>query len=290
MKNSLLKDLKVIDFSYRLPGPFATKILSDLGAEVIKCESPAPFDDPFTHKEIHAIAPNFKSWYKHLNSGKEICFLDQKKNQKEIQKLVDSADVIIIPDSNHFLNFASVFNLQDKVFIRLAAGRGNLKSMHDLNVLSLTKNFSAHYADTKTPPYLPFGGIAFAQYISTYILAAVLAKDYSEHVIYMSDVVPEIFDTLDYAEFSPDTRTLHTGLFPSYALYQTKDGRVLSLAAIEEKFWIKLTECFNLPLTIADRFDTTSRVYKIIEKRFSKLTSNEIQEIVKNQDICLTMN
>lgn len=290
MQNNLLKGISILDFSYRLPGPFATKVLSDLGAKVIKCESPAPFDDPFIQDEIYAIAPNFKSWYLNLNSGKDICHLDQKKNKEEIQELINSSNVVMIPDSNHFTDFAQTFNLEDKVFIRLAAGKGKLRSLHDLNVLSLTKNFSAHLNDTNFPPYLPFAGIAFAQYISTYILAAIVGKNYNEQILYMSEIVPELFDSLDYENFSPSKKALHTGLYPSYSLYKSQDGKVISLAATEEKFWLKLLKCFNLALSSDDRFDTSSRVYKILEKRFSKLTSNEIQEIVKNQDICLTMN
>lgn len=290
MKRDILKDLTILDFTYRLPGPFATMVLADLGARVIKCESPAPFDDPFKSTDIYQIAPNFKSWYENLNQKKNIQILDLKNDFEKVQSLITKSDVVLYPDSNHFKNFASEFKFKETVLLKVAAGEGKLKSLHDLNVLSLTKNFSAHYNDSKHPPYLPFAGMAYGQYISTYIMSLLFSKNYEEHVLYMSEIVPELFDSLDYKEFDAKTRTLHSGAYPCYAIFKSSDDKIISLAAIEEKFWLKLIECFKLPLVLADRFDTTDRVYKIIEKRFSNLTSNEIQEAINNQDICLTMS
>ena len=40
----MLKGLKVLDFSYLLPGPLATVMLADMGAEVLKVESPVKVD------------------------------------------------------------------------------------------------------------------------------------------------------------------------------------------------------------------------------------------------------
>lgn len=290
MKRDLLKNLTVLDFTYRLPGPFATKVLVDLGAKVIKCESPEPFNDPFESEDIYQIAPNFKSWYKNLNHSKEIQKMDLIKDKEKVQSLIENCDVVIYPESNHFKNFLKDFNLSETVVLKIAAGQGDLKSLHDLNVLALTKNFAAHYEDSKHPPYLPFAGIAYGQYISTYILGAIFAKNYDVQTLYMSEIVPELFDLMNYNEFDPSVRTLHNGAYPCYAIFKSSDHKIISLAAIEEKFWLKFVECFKLPLDLADRFDTSGRVYKIIEKRFSKLTSNEIQEAINNQDICLTMS
>ncbi|NCB27361.1 MAG: CoA transferase, partial [Bacteroidia bacterium] len=45
MRNKMLEGIKVIDLSRNLAAPFATMILSDLGAEVIKVEQPGTGDD-----------------------------------------------------------------------------------------------------------------------------------------------------------------------------------------------------------------------------------------------------
>ena len=98
-KNDLLSDITILDFTYRLPGPFASKVLTDLGAKVIKIESPAPFDDPFNSGEIERIAPNFRDWYKNLAEGKDIQHLSQSEETGSIQTLINSSDVILIPIS-----------------------------------------------------------------------------------------------------------------------------------------------------------------------------------------------
>ena len=289
-KNDLLSDITILDFTYRLPGPFASKVLTDLGAKVIKIESPAPFDDPFNSGEIERIAPNFRDWYKNLAEGKDIQHLSQSEETGSIQTLINSSDVILIPKSKYFKEFNKDFNIKDKIIVELAAGKGEHSSLHDLTVLALNKSFATHAEMSDFPPYLPFGGIAFAQYISTYIVSALLRRDYGTHTLYMSEIVPELFSYLDYSSLTPQKRVLHTGLYPAYGLYRSKDGKVLALAAMEEKFWMRFIECFKLALSAEDRFDTTSRTRQILEKRFSKLTSNEIQEIITNKEICLTIN
>ena len=58
----MLKGIKIIDFSHRLPGPLAGKILSDLGAEVIKIEDET-HKDPFLSGMFSHFDESFKIWY-----------------------------------------------------------------------------------------------------------------------------------------------------------------------------------------------------------------------------------
>ena len=72
---TMLDDVRVIDLSQYIPGPFATRQLADLGAEIIKIEPPG--GDPmrhFMHRDGTAPSPV----YRHLNRGKRICELDLK--------------------------------------------------------------------------------------------------------------------------------------------------------------------------------------------------------------------
>ena len=106
----------------------------------------------------------------------------------------------------------------------------------------------------------------------------------------MSEIVPDLFNSLDFPEFDANKKYLHSGLFPSYNVYHSSDESIICLAAIEEKFWSRFCELFELELKADDRYDTTGLTYKILEKRFAKLSSNEIQGIVKDENICLTIN
>ena len=78
-RQPMLGDVRVIDLSQYIPGPFATRQLADLGAEVIKIEPPG--GDPmrrFMHRDGTAPSAQLSPIYRHLNRGKRICELDLK--------------------------------------------------------------------------------------------------------------------------------------------------------------------------------------------------------------------
>tara|TARA_X000001036_G_scaffold412168_1_gene425469 strand:- start:199 stop:1359 length:1161 start_codon:yes stop_codon:yes gene_type:complete len=95
MTNNLpLKDVIVLDLTSILSGPFATQILSDLGADVIKIEKPTGDDSrnfgPFIKKK--------SSYFISLNRGKKSIVLDLKKNNEDkifFEKLLRKSDVLI---------------------------------------------------------------------------------------------------------------------------------------------------------------------------------------------------
>ena len=65
----MLKGIKIIDFTHRLPGPLAGKILADLGAEVIKIED-VKHKDPFLSGMFSSFDQSFENWYEELNKKK----------------------------------------------------------------------------------------------------------------------------------------------------------------------------------------------------------------------------
>lgn len=95
MVNKLpLENVIVLDLTNVLSGPFATQILSDLGAEVIKIEKPTGDDSrnfgPFIKKK--------SSYFISLNRGKKSIVLDLKNNNKDkilFDKLLQKSDVLI---------------------------------------------------------------------------------------------------------------------------------------------------------------------------------------------------
>ena len=87
-----LKGLRILDLTRVLAGPFATMILADLGAEVIKIEQPGRGDDtrhfaPFCNGE--------SAYYMNLNRNKLGVTLDLKKGRHTFIELVKTADVVV---------------------------------------------------------------------------------------------------------------------------------------------------------------------------------------------------
>src|SRR6187397_2840909 len=89
-----LKDIRVVDLSRLLPGAFATLMLAELGADVIKIEDPRGGDP------MRRLPPilNGRGIYDYLlNRGKRSVALDLKDPARvqQLHSLVDSADAVV---------------------------------------------------------------------------------------------------------------------------------------------------------------------------------------------------
>src|SRR5262245_65046509 len=78
MPFSFLKDVTVVECSTFVTGPYAASLLGDLGARVIKIESP-PDGDPYRY---FAPDPFFSFNFAHLNRNKESLALDLKSSKR----------------------------------------------------------------------------------------------------------------------------------------------------------------------------------------------------------------
>jgi crotonobetainyl-CoA:carnitine CoA-transferase CaiB-like acyl-CoA transferase len=91
-----LQDIRVVDFTHFIAGPFATMILGDMGADVIKIEAPGRGDDfrqyPPFDQDIGLAAPFLWS-----NRNKRSLALDLKTPEgiAVIRELIASADVVV---------------------------------------------------------------------------------------------------------------------------------------------------------------------------------------------------
>ncbi|NOZ42700.1 MAG: CoA transferase, partial [Alphaproteobacteria bacterium] len=73
-----LSALKILDFSTLLPGPFASLILADLGAEILRVEAP---NRPDLTREIGAQDGDVSYLHRYLNRSKRSLGLDLRKPQ-----------------------------------------------------------------------------------------------------------------------------------------------------------------------------------------------------------------
>ncbi|MBK25457.1 MAG: hypothetical protein CME70_15790 [Halobacteriovorax sp.] len=295
---TLPKDFKVVDLTHRLPGPTAGKIFCDLGAKVIKIED-EKFKDPFLSGLFNDSDDHFTKWYRELNSKKELLRFDFKAasaKQTLYEQLQDSHILLIAGPSKIYENLGVSKNLLSSHFpsltvIELKAGSGKFKNLHDLNALANAGLLDMHVESKSEsiirPPFLPIAGITFGHWVVTKALAAKLANNN-----WLEASLEEATETIlvpfkSSGEGTP--RYLHNGKFPCYCLYKTFDSRALAIAAVEDKFWSRFLELFELKLTMEDRFDTSERVFKIISKKISQLNSNEILSVLENEDICISL-
>ena len=117
-----LEGLKVLDFSRVLAGPFAGRMLSDLGADVVKVEPP---DGDVTRYWGHEIA-NITGYFHQQNAGKKNICIDLRAPDAPglVKQLVAEADIVIE-------------NYRPDVMDRLGVGYVDLNAVNEKNYHAL---------------------------------------------------------------------------------------------------------------------------------------------------------
>ncbi len=302
----MLKGIKILDLTHRLPGPLAGKILADLGATVIKIED-EKHRDPFLSGAFSDFDQSFEDWYEELNKKKQILRFDFKgpNIKAEILKQIESADGILLSLSaklkiNLGLDDENLKKLKKTLaVVELEASSTHNKAMHDLNALAISGYLSLHVAhETKEivdPPFMPIAGIAFGQQVATQMLANLIHASKTHELVksisYLHDTTENIFHPFWSKKLRAEKKTkfLHNGAYPCYSIYRLLDGHYVALAAVEERFWLDTCATFNISLPLEERFNTDENSFKRVSSTFAKLTSGEIEQRAKDKELCLSI-
>jgi crotonobetainyl-CoA:carnitine CoA-transferase CaiB-like acyl-CoA transferase len=135
-----LAGLKVLDFSRVLAGPFAGRMLSDLGADVVKVEPP----DGDVTRLWGAVIADIPGYYSQQNAGKRnICVDLRAEGARELVfDLVRQADVLIE-------------NYRPDVMPRLGLGYDDLKRVNPRLIMLSISGFGHNGPESHRPAYAP---------------------------------------------------------------------------------------------------------------------------------------
>jgi crotonobetainyl-CoA:carnitine CoA-transferase CaiB-like acyl-CoA transferase len=107
MSEQVLSDVKVLDLTWHISGPYCTKLLADYGAEVIKVEQPGEGDParrtgPFFQDDPH---PEKSGLFLYLNTNKKGITLNLKSEtgKKILKDLIREADILVESFSPHVM-------------------------------------------------------------------------------------------------------------------------------------------------------------------------------------------
>jgi crotonobetainyl-CoA:carnitine CoA-transferase CaiB-like acyl-CoA transferase len=286
----LLDGVRILDLSRLLPGPYCTRLLADLGAEVIKVEEPGRGD------YIRSLAPfenGVSIAFELLNRGKKSVALnlETKQGQEILQKLASKADVFLEsyrPGTAKKLgcDFKSIRRVNERiVYCSLTAygQTGPYKHLpgHDINCLALSGFLSLNGKDEPVVPALQIGDLAGGMLAALAIMTALFARQKRNKAQYI-DV--SMLDTLLSWLILPlalhmggDTSML-AGELPFYRLYRTLDSRYLAVGAIEPQFWEELCRLINRPDLIPDQYSSGSRRESVVQAIQSALATKTSQE------------
>ncbi|MBI4529723.1 MAG: CoA transferase [Deltaproteobacteria bacterium] len=309
MRVAALTDITVVECSTYVTGPYATALLADLGARVIKIESP-PEGDPYRY---FAPGPYFSSNFAHLNRNKESLALDLKSAQgkKICVDLVRNADVF-------------VENFRPGTAERLGLGYETLRSLNPRLVYCSISAFGRSGPYAEKPGFDTLGqamsgllsvltdpeepkvmGVALSDYVTGFsagygILGGLLARQKSGQG---SKVETSLLQAT--LSFIGETAAgyLRTGAIPNRIdrvknahafAFLTRDKLPLAIhCSVPEKFWLALLKAADrVDLAEDPRFKTRDdrrKNYEELEKELSPVfaarTRKEWLQVLEANDV-----
>jgi alpha-methylacyl-CoA racemase len=268
-----LEGLFVLDFSTLLPGPMATLLLAEAGAEVVKVEPPE------RGEEMRGHTPKWgrdSVAFALLNRGKKSVALDLKKpaERARLQPLVERADVIVEQFRPGVmgrleLDYDSVAKVNPAVVYCSITGYGQSGpkrdvAAHDLNYIGDAGLLGLSMGDPSRPVIPPVltADIAAGAYPAVLNILLGLAErrrtGRGRHLdVAMADnLFPLMFWAIGSGQATgawPGNGTDRlTGGSARYGLYPTKDGKVVTAAPLEQKFWETFCDIIGLEPKLRD--------------------------------------
>jgi formyl-CoA transferase len=240
------EQINIVDFSQRLPGPYCSGILADFGAEVTMVERAG------SPPETRSVFPGL---FELVNRNKRSMTLNMKNEQGQriAEQLIKESDVLIeefrpgVADRLG-IGYEQVKKVNPLIIYCSISGFGQHgpyrdRVGHDINYLSLSGIMSIPGQPGIPPsrPGVPLVDLASGMYAAMSIMAALKRRDV-ENVGERIDV--SMFDTMISWMGIRAGRSLIYGepnqnehLSALNNVYETKDGKMLSLGAIEPHFW-----------------------------------------------------
>jgi alpha-methylacyl-CoA racemase len=245
----MLDGIKIVDFTNYIPGPFATLRLAEFGADVIKVE--APEGDPARNTGEGYV-------FNAHNRGKKSIVINLKQTEGKMLALdlLARADVAVESFRPGVmeklgLGYDAVKKVNPGIVYCSVTGYGRNGGMsdlgsHDLNYMSLSGALSQMKDGTGRPihPTHTFsdyiGGMAASERILAGLVARGKTGEGSYHCISIADSMASLM--ANHVLIEKETGFQHgvsvlNGSVIGYGLYETKDGRYVSLGALEPKFW-----------------------------------------------------
>jgi crotonobetainyl-CoA:carnitine CoA-transferase CaiB-like acyl-CoA transferase len=265
----------VADLTRYLPGPFASRELRRLGASVVKIEPPD--GDP-----LKALSPGP---YDALNAGKEIISWDARTEPPPPALL--EADVVLEGFRPGVWERLGVELPATTILCSITGfgvdGPRARQAGHDLTYMG----YAGTLADTAPalPPVQVADLAAGAQGAVIEILAALLERARTGRaariVVSMTGGSHRFVAHRLAGEALP---RLLTGGAACYGIYETADGRHLTVAALEPKFWRRLCELLDRPDLVDRAFETE---LPELAELFRSRPLPEWLELLEHEDTCV---
>jgi crotonobetainyl-CoA:carnitine CoA-transferase CaiB-like acyl-CoA transferase len=286
-----LAGIRVLDFSTLLPGPLATLMLADAGAEIIKVERAGEGDPKREEPSVFAV----------LNRGKRSIAIDLKAQGAvdSLLPIVATSDVLVEQFRPGVmerlgLGYERLRSINPRLVYASINGygaRGPLafKPGHDITYCAENGLLSLNVAQDGTP-VLPaaltadIGGGSYPAVVN--ILMALMARERTGRgcqieISMFAATMPFLYEAwgmgMGDGVFIAPGSTASTGSSARYGIHRTADGRFIAVAPAEDKFWYEFCQAAGLPHS-ATRAQVAARI--------AERSAAEWQAAFYGRDVC----
>jgi alpha-methylacyl-CoA racemase len=306
-----LQGMRVVDLTRLLPGDFATWILADLGADVVKVEDTVGGD---YMRWMPPMAGHSSAMYRALNRGKRCIVLDlkQEEGREVLRRLVASADALVegfrpgvmdrlglgyeaLREINPGLVYCAITGYGQDGPLRERAGHDLLyNSLAGLQGITGTASGELALPGFQVAD-LGAGGIGGALAVVVALLRR--ERDPLRRGAFMdvsmfdgvsAFVAPHMARHLAGREepVGPGVMQLN-GRFPCYRMYRAADGRWMALAALEPKFWAAFCALVERPDLVERQFEDSPETAAEVAAIFASRTRPEWEALVSGANVML---
>jgi len=271
-----LEGIRILDLSRLLPGPYMTQLMTDLGAEVIKVETPRLGD----HARMAPPDMELGDMFGAINRGKKSIAINyrNRRGREILLKLAGTADVFIEGFRPGVVNkwgldYESVQAAKPDIVYCSLSGYGqegpySQRAGHDLNYASIGGAVALNARSGEKPmPYgLPVADLSGGMLAGMAILSALIGRGRIGQGMYLDmallDGVISWMTPLAAAAYFSGIEVAAASLpllggLACFNVYETADGKYLSLAALEPAFWGDFCKVTGREDLLPRQFDRT---------------------------------
>jgi alpha-methylacyl-CoA racemase len=296
--------IRILDLSRLSPGPYLTQLLADLGAEVIKVETPTTGD----YARFIPAKMGLGKMFEMINQGKKSVAINYRnpRGREVLMRLTATADVVLESfrprtAARWKIDYESLRVVKPDLIYCSLSGYGQNgpyrhRAGHDLNYTAISGALSLNAAEGQPPtPYgVAVADLSGAMLAGIAILSALVGRQNSGQGTYLDvalldGVLSWMMPQAGAAFFSGlpvtgGTLALHGGL-ACYNVYETADGKYLSLGALEPTFWSDFCKITGRNDLLSRQFDRT--IKDEVAATFKQHTLAAWLEIFSASDGCV---
>lgn len=305
-----LHDIRVLDTTWLGPGPFCSTLLGDLGAEVIKIHDPDVENRNPLIKYMLPDSPEFPG----LRNCKVMGLnLKSKDGVNIFYELAETADVVIEsfrPGVTRRLgiDYKTLNRINPGIVYVSLTGYGQTGPYrdivgHDINYISIggLLGITGERNGAPTIPGIPIADFAAGGMVAAIdILAALRVRDrtgkgqfadvsLTDGMVGMMSIWVNPY--LTWGVLSERGDTWLSGKWPWYNVYRTKDGKYLSVGALEPHFYANLCQLMGHMDFIEHQFtegEKKEEIFHYFKEAFLSKTRDEWVKILRKKDTCVT--